>query len=383
MVTTGYKRLLSITAILAISLGLGGAAGAEQVASGAHQRSADRAKPRAVTRPAPGPMRPPVPRTVTPWQKTAVVHRGHNRRRVRVYCPGGGPLAAVWGTSTYTDDSSVCSAAVHSGVITMARGGRVTIQIRRGARAYRGTRSNGVTSQAYGVWTGSFVVLSAVPGPVPSTNNNSGARSIGWRDTATKLRGRIGSKRMFHCPPSTGLGAIWGDGLYTDDSSICTAAVHAGTISVRAGGTVIIQIARGAPSYAGSLSNGVRSARWGRWSGSFVVVGGSFATPPVHVGPAILRWTDSATSYRGRNGTQLTFACPAGGRPATVWGSSIYTDDSSICTAAVHDGRITLRGGGEVTIEIRRGEPKYAGRTRNGTTTRPYGQWTGSYVFVP
>ena len=79
-------------------------------------------------------------------------------------------------------------------------------------------------------------------------------------------------------------------------------------------------------------------------------------------------WGANASHLRGQNGKRFAYTCPAGGGAGTVWGSGTYTDDSSVCTAAVHAGLITLAGGGTVTIEIRPGLPSYTGSTRNGST---------------
>jgi hypothetical protein len=59
----------------------------------------------------------------------------------------------------YTDDSSVCTAGVHAGVITFKDGGPVTIEILAGQATYEGTERNGATTSAYGEWAGSFRVL--------------------------------------------------------------------------------------------------------------------------------------------------------------------------------------------------------------------------------
>ncbi len=93
-------------------------------------------------------------------------------------------------------------------------------------------------------------------------------------------------------------------------------------------------------------------------------------------------WNADARHLRGRNGQRFSYGCPAGGGARTVWGSDLYTDDSSVCTAAVHAGRITLASGGTVTIEIRPGQSSYSASTRNGITTRSYGSWPGSFVIV-
>jgi polar amino acid transport system substrate-binding protein len=60
----------------------------------------------------------------------------------------------------------------------------------------------------------------------------------------------------------------------------------------------------------------------------------------------------------------------------------VYTSDSSVCTAAVHVGLITLVQGGTATIEIRPGQDSYTGSDRNGIHSAQYGPWDASYVFV-
>src|SRR5689334_8891904 len=79
-------------------------------------------------------------------------------------------------------------------------------------------------------------------------------------------------------------------------------------------------------------------------------------------------WGANATSFRGHNGARYEYVCPAGGHAGSLWGTDTYTDDSSVCTAAVHTGAMTTDGGGIVTIEIRPGLATYTGSTRNGVT---------------
>src|SRR6266851_3375642 len=90
-------------------------------------------------------------------------------------------------------------------------------------------------------------------------------------------------------------------------------------------------------------------------------------------------------SYGGsvwtRQGTAAVVPPPApaaGGAPGNVWGTDVYTDDSSVCTAAVHAGLISLAGGGAVEIEIRSGLPGYLGSSRNGVSSSGYGAWPAS-----
>ncbi len=90
-----------------------------------------------------------------------------------------------------------------------------------------------------------------------------------------------------------------------------------------------------------------------------------------------------ADAYRGRNGERFTFECPANASPSgRVWGTDVYTDDCSVCTAAVHAGLITLEKGGIVTIEIRPGASSYKGSLRNGIESKDWGPTPGSFVFI-
>ncbi len=315
----------------------------------------------------------------TGWSATAKDRRGRNGERVSFTCPAGGTAFTVWGTGVYTDDSSVCTAAVHAGLIRFAGGGTVTIEIKAGQSSYAGSTLNGVTTKAYGSWGGSFVFAGA-PG--------EGGRT--WNADAKSLRGSDGERYTFTCPANGAASTVWGTGVYTDDSSVCTAAVHSGLLTF-AGGTVTIEIKPGQSSYAGSTLNGVTTKAYGSWGGSFVVVGSKPATGgtgttggTTTTGTTLTSsgWNVDTRRLRASVGTRFTFGCPAGGKPKVVWGTSVYTDDSSICTAAVHAGRITFARGGTVTVEVRKGRSSYTGSTRNGVTTRSYGPWPGSFVIV-
>lgn len=227
-----------------------------------------------------------------------------------------------------------------------------------------------------GSWTVRITVGQGTP-PV-----SSGGQPATPGTTAVSLRGRNGERFSFHCPPNLTAAQVWGTDLYTDDSSICTAAVHAGLITLQHGGAVTIEIRPGAPSYNASSRNGISSGGYGGWSGSYVFfgTGGEVRNEP----PASnqIGWDASVTSLRGRNGQRFSYTCPRDGRPGRLWGTDLYTDDSSVCTAAVHAGLISLENGGEVTIEIRPGAATYAASTRRGVTSTGYGAWSGSYVFV-
>lgn len=94
-------------------------------------------------------------------------------------------------------------------------------------------------------------------------------------------------------------------------------------------------------------------------------------------------WLDDAARFAGRNGQRFAYVCPPGPTElGTIWGTDLYTDDASVCVAAVHAGVLTRERGGVAFIEIRPGAEAYVGSDRNGVVSRDYPQWTGSYVFV-
>jgi hypothetical protein len=111
--------------------------------------------------------------------------------------------------------------------------------------------------------------------------------------------------------------------------------------------------------------------------------GGTTVTPPAGgVTATDVTWTTTATAHRAENGMSFTYRCPAKtGNYRTVWGTDIYTDDSSICSAAVHAGMMT-DAGGVVAIQIMGRQDRFVGSPRNGVTSSNYGAWGGSYRFV-
>jgi hypothetical protein len=231
------------------------------------------------------------------------------------------------------------------------------------------------------------------PAPMDSPAAATEAEKIDWGTTATAWSGQIGKRITITLPSGGSPGPVWGSGIYTDDSSIGTAAVHMGLITFSSGGSVTIEIRDGLDSYDGSTAFGVTTQSYDAWGGSFVFIDGEgnvvkLTTAPKKTTPsgifiADTDWSTNATEWSDNLGGKYTLELPPNGSPGSLWGSGTYTDDSSIGTAAVHAGLITFREGGRVTIEIREGLDAYDGSTRNGVTSEAYGAWGGSFVFVP
>ncbi|XP_069001129.1 vitrin isoform X3 [Embiotoca jacksoni] len=68
----------------------------------------------------------------------------------------------VYGTGVFASISSICNAAIHSGVITNS-GGKVIVRKMAGQNIYKGSNSNGVRSLSLPKWRESFVVSVGKP----------------------------------------------------------------------------------------------------------------------------------------------------------------------------------------------------------------------------
>ena len=199
-----------------------------------------------------------------PWTADAQADRGSDGEQFDQDCPAGGEADRIWGVELYTDDSSICTAAVHVGLITFDEGGTVTYEIAPGEERYESGIANGITSSSYGPWNGSFLFPDAPPG--------SGEFEPGVDSWAVTPQGRSlaeGDAYEHACAPGGEAGRIWGTTIYTADSSICAAAVHAGVITAEDGGLVAIEVVAGQDTYEGTEANGVISSAYGSSGLSF------------------------------------------------------------------------------------------------------------------
>jgi len=171
-------------------------------------------------------------------------------------------------------------------------------------------------------------------------------------------------------------GALWGSGIYTSDSNPCAAAIHAGVIKADKGGTVTMKPAKGCSSYVGVKKNAVTSHGWGSFANSFYF-------PDAGDGKCSKSDTCPSTfkSLPDRDDdTEVTCTCAAN-PSGSVWGSHPYTQDSSLCAAAVHAGAITKADGGSITAKASPGCSKYTGSKENGVTTSNWGPYDTSFHF--
>jgi hypothetical protein len=208
----------------------------------------------------------------------------------QVACPPGCEQSGgLWGTDVYTGDSGICRAGIHAGVIPPT-GGVVTVQVQPGRPAYRGSARYGIESNDYAQYGSSFQVFlpqgqpaaapqqqavvqpaSVPPQPVAAQPVAMSPQVIeaGCSFNATQIRDAIGTAHMVSCPPGCAAhGGLWGTDVYTGDSGICHAAIHAGLISPN-GGPVVVILEQGRPAYRGSVRYGIQSHDYGNYRMSF------------------------------------------------------------------------------------------------------------------
>jgi hypothetical protein len=87
--------------------------------------------------------------------------------------------------------------------------------------------------------------------------------------TLTGHRAHLGKTFLFEVTGNNGF--IWGTDIYTDDSTVAAAAVHAGVLGIGEKGVVKVTILPGQDGYNSSTRNGLSSGSWGSWTGSFRV----------------------------------------------------------------------------------------------------------------
>merc|ERR1712150_452191 len=155
----------------------------------------------------------------------------------------------VWGSGVYSGRSNLCIAARHE-----KQSGVVTIVGMAGRDYYLGAYYNGVSTHTSGAFSTSYRFVPSLGGC--STN------AI-WIVPGQQMK-----IDCYNCGTS---GDVWGSGIYTSDSDICTAAAHAGMLGVGVPGLVgtesdLVTIVglQGQSSYSGSWQNSVETKSWSK-----------------------------------------------------------------------------------------------------------------------
>jgi len=116
---------------------------------------------------------------------------------------------------------------------------------------------------------GGFGAVDQSGQPAGSGMAAGGAIEVGCSYNGTQIRGEVGTTVLVNCPAGCGNTAgLWGTDVYTADSGICRAAIHAGVIG-EGGGNVFVTLEPGRPAYRGTVRNGQRSGDYGQYPKSY------------------------------------------------------------------------------------------------------------------
>jgi len=317
---------------------------------------------------------PSYARTISPFpdgvfQPTA--NRGKSGLVVYVTVTGSN-TGGIFGTGIYTDDSNIATAAVHAGVLAVGQKGVVKVTLRPGQSSYVSSSANGITSSSYSTWPGSISVSPDDGGnnPVlPAPANMTGYRS------------QVGGVYAFTLTASSKAGTVFGTNVFTDDTALAAAAVHAGVLRDGQTGTVRVTVAPGQLQYAGSTLNGITSVSFGQYTGSYSISNAVGDTPladyPGMFGNPLAD-PGNLSNYTSQTGAALYFRV-TGDTSGSIWGTRIYTADSKLATAAVHAGVLAAGSSGIVKVTILAGQSSYTGSSNNGVQSSTFGSYQASY----
>ncbi|HEY0969356.1 MAG TPA: LCCL domain-containing protein [Gemmatimonadales bacterium] len=213
-----------------------------------------------------------------------------------------------------------------------------------------------------------------------------------WGSDARQFDGRLDQEFAFRCPAGGSVAPVYGTDVYPTFVNACSAAVHTGRITARDGGIIVLRIRPGQSRYVGSRRYGVTSEDDRASEYSYVLIDPPAAmlvkiehpAPAVDIDPASVEaaeWYTTAEKQVGRLGQVVAYSCPAAGQVGTIIGTSVYSVSSSICTAAAHMGKITVRDGGIIGVEMKPGQLSYVGSTRNGIVSDDYHQDSESFIL--
>ena len=226
---------------------------------------------------------------------SAVAYRSQIGRVLTFICPSTlNTIREIWGTDVYMVESPVCTAAVHAGALIQGRPGQVTIVMGPGAASFEGSGRNGVKSSSYGPGDSTY-----------SFTNNGEPGQIDWITTLERVPDDFQSPLTLLCPPKGHADAyVWGTDVYTSSSAICVAAVHAGAITLDAGGMVMLTFQAKQEMFPPSTRNGITTLMWKNWD--FLSYGQPYRLSAGDIGSSGGQRTIRLTGFTGAGSAPLT-----------------------------------------------------------------------------
>jgi hypothetical protein len=226
--------------------------------------------------------------------------------------------------------------------------------------------------------------LPSMPSSPEAEPGAGGLIEAGCTFTGSNIKGEPGSPRQLTCPAGCPKDVyVYGSDVYTADTPVCAAAMHAGVMSAR-GGQVTVVVEPGRPAYRGSKRNGITSVDRGTYDASFRFEGPLVvkAAPEPARAPVLV---DAGCTFEGRQihgepGSIHRVSCPSGCKAENgAWGTDTYAGHSRVCVAAIHAGLSSDDGGGEFTLILGDKRPAFRGSKRNGIQTGDWGEYDVSF----
>ncbi|MBI4411835.1 MAG: hypothetical protein HY541_05065 [Deltaproteobacteria bacterium] len=95
--------------------------------------------------------------------------------------------------------------------------------------------------------------------------------------------------------------------------------------------------------------------------------------------PINVSCTDSVNSLQKLREKSFPVNCPVNCTNGAVWGTNnLFTTDSAICVAAIHEGVVTAEGG-MVKVKLLPGQASYGAGSKNGVATRSWDSYGSSF----
>lgn len=218
--------------------------------------------------------------------------------------------------------------------------------------------------------------------PAPRLNCASNLRSVPIE---------AGESMTVDCPRRCTRQPVWGTDVYSADSSVCAAAVHAGLVDPATGGRVLVQASGAEEQFTSSERNGIRSQAWGPWPTSFSLAPAPSADATLSVAssrtvpvqrPRRITCTTQAQDIRGGEGEEFLLHCPQNCSTGSVFGTDDYFEGSAVCRAAIHAGAISESSGGTFILKVGGEKRRFTASDSNGVSSRSWGPWTRSFSIM-
>jgi hypothetical protein len=280
--------------------------------------------------------------------------------RVGFFRVTGAKAGSLYGTDIYTTDSSLAAAAVHAGALKIGETGLVKVTILPGCASYEGSTRQGITSSSWHSYPASYQVEPVRPEDekdieaqsdlplVPEAGPAPGA----WPNTP----GAIATSGL----PNDALQLVE---RFQAESAIIQQEAEQKLRHVRR--EIIVELKPLMTNYAHEVKldeavavrDYIRSLRE--------------AMSKVLTDPGRLN------SFPQAQGT-LYFRV-TGRSDGIIWGTDVYTTDSTLATAAVHADALKEGQTGVVKVTLLPRQDNYQATTRNGITSHSFGSYPGSY----